>query len=220
MLLANAAGLFGIWLYMIVAICSVRYTMVLLEARARGVAPEPPGIEMFSLVGSGWTLFPVVHLALGYGLVLLGGAVLGGGGAFALGAAYVMVLPALFAVLAITRSPLESLNLGTAFRLIGRIGYGYWAAPAALLLAALLPALIPDLPRPVALVLDHDGGEGRRRRGGAGSFGGPVGRPGAGGQRRHRALGRGVGVGGEVPGPVSTPVGGYTVRFTGGSREQ
>lgn len=154
MLLADAAGLFGIWLYVIVAICSVRYATVLLEARARADDPEPPGIEMFSLVGSGWTLFPVVHLALGYGLVLFGSAVLGGGGAFALGAAYAMVLPALFAALAITRSPLESLNLGTAFRLIGRIGLGYWAAPAALLLAALLPALIPDLPRPVALVLD------------------------------------------------------------------
>ena len=128
--------------------------MVLLEARAKGVDPEPPGIEMFSLVGNLWTLFPIVHLAIGYGLLRLGFVALGPGGAFAIGAAYLIVLPALFAILAITRSPLESLNLGTAFRLIGRIGTGYWAAPAALLLAALLPVVIPELPRIAALIID------------------------------------------------------------------
>jgi len=137
-----------------VALATFRYNMVLLEARARGIDPEPPGIEMFSLVGNLWTLFPAVHLAIGYGLVQLGFVALGAGGAFALGAAYLLVLPALFAILAITRSPLESLNLGTAFRLIGRIGMDYWAAPAALVVAALLPVVIPELPRIAALVID------------------------------------------------------------------
>lgn len=154
MVIASAAGLFGIWLFAIVALCTFRYNMVLLEARAKGIEPQPPGIEMFSLVGNLWTLFPVVHLAIGYGLLQFGYVALGPGGAFALGAAYLMVLPALFAILAITRSPLESLNLATAFRLIGRIGTAYWAAPAALLLAALLPMVLPDLPRIAALVID------------------------------------------------------------------
>ncbi len=154
MVIANSAGLFGIWLFLIVALCTFRYNMVLLEARAKGVDPEPPGIEMFSLVGNLWTLFPIVHLAIGYGLLRIGFVALGPGGAFAIGAAYLAVLPALFAILAITRSPLESLNLGTAFRLIGRIGTGYWAAPAALLLAAFLPVVIPELPRIAALIID------------------------------------------------------------------
>lgn len=152
--LASAAGPFGIWLFLLVAVCTLRYNMVLLVARAKGVDPEPPGIEMFSLVGNLWTLFPVVHLAIGYGLVRLGSVALGSGGAFALGAAYLMVLPALLAILAITRSPLESLNLGTAVRLIGRIGMAYWAAPAALVLAALLPVVIPELPGIAALIID------------------------------------------------------------------
>lgn len=152
MLLASAAGLFGIWLYAVVAIAAFRYNMVLLEARARGVDPEPPGVEMFSLVGNLWTLFPIVHLAIGYGLFRLGEAVLGSG--FAVAGAWLLVLPAMLAALAVTRSPLESLNPGTALRLIGRIGYGYWAAPAALVLAALLPTLVPTLPRVVALIVD------------------------------------------------------------------
>ncbi len=154
MMIAEAAGLFGIWLFALVALCTFRYNMVLLEARAKGVDPEPPGVEMFSPVGNLWTLFPVVHLGIGYGLVLLGTVALGGGGAFAIGAAYLLVLPAMLAILAVTRSPFESLNLGTAMRLIGRIGAGYWAAPAALIVAALLPVAIPDLPRIVALIID------------------------------------------------------------------
>lgn len=154
MVLASSAGLLGIWLFLVVALATFRYNMVLLEARAKGVNPEPPGIEMFSLVGKLWTLFPAVHLAIGYGLVRLGSVALGPGGAFAIGAAYLLVLPALLAILAITRSPLESLNLGTAFRLIGRIGKGYWAAPAALILAALLPVVIPELPGIAALIID------------------------------------------------------------------
>lgn len=154
MVLSSAAGLFGIWLLVLVALCTFRYNMVLLEARAKGVDPEPPDIEMFSPVGNLWTLFPVVHLAIGYGLVRLGSVALGPGGGFVMGAVYLMVLPALFAILAITRSPLESLNLGTAIRLIGRIGTGYWAAPAALILAALLPVVIPELPRIAALIID------------------------------------------------------------------
>ncbi len=154
MIIADSAGILGLWLFVVVALCTFRYNMVLLEARARGVDPEPPGIEMFSPVGNLWTLFPIVHLAIGYASIQLGFAALGAGGGFAIGAAYLLVLPALLAILAITRSPLESLNLATAFRLIGRIGVGYWAAPAALLLAALLPVVIPDLPRIAALIID------------------------------------------------------------------
>ena len=67
--LISLAGLFGVWLATMVAPALCRYLVLLAQARARGVEADAPGIEYFSLVGNGWTLFPVVPAAL-----LIGGS--------------------------------------------------------------------------------------------------------------------------------------------------
>ncbi|MCH7821410.1 MAG: hypothetical protein IIA07_05275 [Proteobacteria bacterium] len=116
----------------------VRYLMLLLDSRARGKNPEPPGIELFSWVGNAWSLFPVLHmLVFGYGTYLLGSSF---GSAALLGSGLLLatLIPASLAVLAITRSPLESLMPRAVGGLIRRCGASYWIAPTYLLAAAVV----------------------------------------------------------------------------------
>ena len=57
------ASLFGLWLATMVVPALFRYLILLAQARARGIEADPPGIEYFSLIGNGWTLFPAVPAA-------------------------------------------------------------------------------------------------------------------------------------------------------------
>lgn len=116
----------------------LRYLMIVLEARTRGRDPEPLTIDLLSWVGSAWSLFPIVHIAVFIYTVYLGGAFLGAGTALGIALLYAAILPASLIVLAITHSPLESIRPAAVFGLIRRRGAAYLVAPAFTALALAL----------------------------------------------------------------------------------
>jgi len=144
--LASLAGLLGLWLAIIVAPAMFRYLILLAQARARGIGADSPGIEYFSLVGNLWTLFPAIpaiavaqgwlFLTTSYGVVA--------GVLFGLVAA--AIVPAMMAVLMITRSPAQSLNPVALWTLVRGCGTSYWYAPVTLGLMLIVPTLLSGLP--------------------------------------------------------------------------
>ena len=151
--LALRAGVFGIWLAIILLPSLVRNLVVYLEARARDREPETAGIENFSWIGNYWSLFPIVPLAAtAVALVRLadsGSSV----GFWLLAAAAIALLPASLIVLAITHSPLQSVNPAALRMLFARVGIAYVVAP--LFLAMLLCAwvILPPAPGSLAAVV-------------------------------------------------------------------
>jgi len=144
--LANAAGLLGLWLMVVIVPAFARYLLFYLEARSRDTLPEVIGIELFSWVGNFWSLFPIVPVggfafAIGYAQ-MNENVVL----AWTFGILAALLLPASFAVLAITHSPLQSLNPVTLVRLIHRVFKSYWLAPVTIGLAVWISEFLHFLP--------------------------------------------------------------------------
>lgn len=142
--LAGAAGFLGIWLAIIVLPALFRYQLFLLEAQARGLKPQPPGVEFFSLTHGIWMLFPVVvAVAIGWAAI----ASYSAGGALAMLATLAVAgffYPAILGVLAITHSPLQSVNPVALHRFIRECGISYGIAPMYLLLIAFLMLMTRD----------------------------------------------------------------------------
>jgi len=127
------AGLFGIWLATMVVPALFRYLILLAQARARGAEADPPGIEYFSLIGNGWTLFPIVPVAFfvwSYDFVV---GIYGAGAAGIFSLLAVAIVPAMMCVLVITQAPLQSLNPIALKTLIRETGPSYGWAPLTLL---------------------------------------------------------------------------------------
>ena len=143
---ASWGGMLGLFLMFLILPAIFRFQMIVLEARARGAEPATPDHEFFNWFGHAWTLFPVV-VALA-----VASAVVTTLGRFGMAWAIVVVilasalLPASFGVLAITRSPLQSLNPVAMFRLLERTGSTLWIASAFLILAYFLGYLAEGLP--------------------------------------------------------------------------
>jgi len=144
--LALNAGFLGIWLAIVVFPATIRYQLQVLEARARGIDAEAPGIESFSFVGQVWTLFPIVHYALAIAMIWFAADLAGKTGLFVAILLAGVLQPAALAVLVLTRSPLESINPLTIARLIGRVWTAYWVIPVAILLSWYLQAQLIELP--------------------------------------------------------------------------
>lgn len=142
--LAGAAGFLGIWLAIIILPALFRYQLLLLESQARGLKPQPPGIEFFSFTHGAWMLFPVV-VAVGIGWGAYAGYSAGGPAAMlAVLAAAGFIYPAILGVLAITHSPLQSINPVALHRFISECGISYSIAPAYLLLTVFLMSMTSD----------------------------------------------------------------------------
>jgi hypothetical protein len=113
-----------------------RYQMIILEATAKGEVPAAFDAEFFNWGGNLWTLFPLpVVLALVY----LGYWALqnfGSSGLYLTLAVTGAFLPASFAVLAITHSPLQSLNPVAIWQLLRSAGESFWLASAYLVLVS------------------------------------------------------------------------------------
>ncbi len=144
-------GVLGLFLLFLVVPAVFRSQMILLEARARGAEPATPDIEFFSWFGSAWTLFPApVIAALAWSAVSIGRH-------FGIAVAEVFVsvcivlLPSFVAVLAITRSPLQSLNPIAHARFFRRCGSTIWIASIYLLLAGLGASFLGALPTVLAI---------------------------------------------------------------------
>ena len=143
---ASWGGVLGLFLMFLILPAMLRFQMIVLEARARGVEPATPDHEFFNWFGNAWTLFPFpVTLFLTW-------AVIATLYKFGLAWAAVVVilasalLPASLGVLAITRSPLQSLNPVAIFRLLGRCGSTLWIATVFSFIACALSYLSQSLP--------------------------------------------------------------------------
>ncbi len=143
-------GLFGLFLMAFVLMATVRFLMMVLEARARGAEPETPGVEFFSLFGDGWNLFPAALVVLFAFLINATGAAFGIAWAAAVSVVICIIFPASLAVLAVTRSPLQSINPVTIVKLISRCGGTLWIAILFLHVAGWLAYLSNDLPSMLA----------------------------------------------------------------------
>ncbi|MDH4253858.1 MAG: hypothetical protein OEX13_04950 [Gammaproteobacteria bacterium] len=149
--LALAAGLLGIWLFVVTIPALFRYLLYLLEARAERREVPTPGIELFNWVENFWSLFPLVV----FGLVAWGDLLLADrfspATAIWVGVAVLFVTPAVIGVLAITHSPLESLNPLAWRNFVRLAGWTYLLAPAGTLLALLLAAWLSRAALPAAI---------------------------------------------------------------------
>jgi hypothetical protein len=128
--LAEAAGVFGIWLGIIILPAFFRYSLYLLEARAQGHKAPVPGIEEFSLVDNFWALFPAVLLGMFIWLewrILVNDSPLP---AALLLLIFLFVYPASMAVLGVTRSPLASIDPRACWRMVRHCGSDYLWIPA------------------------------------------------------------------------------------------
>ena len=139
-------GVLGLFLLFLVLPALLRFLMIVLEARARGVEPETPDIDFFSWFGKAWTLFPVVFVALIVWTVVAVGTRFGAQWAVVVSLMASLFLPASLSILAITRSPLQSMNPVAIYRLIGRCGLALLLASAYLELTGFLMYLSNGLP--------------------------------------------------------------------------
>ena len=150
-MLAEAAGLLGIWLAIVIVPAYFRYLLYLLEARANGREAPSPGIELFNWIENFWSLFPLVLLCL----VIWGEYFLARNLSFAaavIPAVFVLFLyPASMAVLAVTRSPVESLNPVALHRVIRASGGDYLLIPLAIIAASVLVLYLDHLNAPFIL---------------------------------------------------------------------
>ncbi len=112
-----------------------RYQSIVVEATAKGESPGAFDAEFFGWAGSMWTMFP---LLLAAALALLGYTVeqvAGQAGVLGVLLFAALFLPASMAVLAITHSPLQSVNPVAIGRLLGATLKTYWIAPVYLMIA-------------------------------------------------------------------------------------
>lgn len=149
-LLAVKAGLFGLWLAVLLSFGGAKYLVVVLRARALGEAPPVADVDLFNPVARVWLLGGWALMA-----VLVSAALLlysAGHGLAAeiliLGCAF--VFPAAVLRLAVTQSPLEMLRPAALMGTIRRTGivYGWiFAAAAAGWLVNRLAAGLPEVVR-------------------------------------------------------------------------
>lgn len=128
---------FGLILAAFVLPALCLYLMELLEALANGGKPKPLAVEHLHWYGSAWSLVQLLYLGVLVYAVHELGAWFGGAALLAAMLLLAAVLPASLTILALTRSPLESLKPRAIGRLIGRCGAAYWIVPSFFLIAIL-----------------------------------------------------------------------------------
>ncbi len=134
--LGGIFGLFIIFFFIIPAI--FRFQMIVLEARARRVTPATPGIEFFNWFGNAWTVFPFLLVVLLAWMTIAVAQNFGTVWAIMPVLFASLFFPASIAVLAITHSPLQSLNPLALSRLWNRCGRTFWVATLFLLITSWL----------------------------------------------------------------------------------
>ncbi len=151
-LLAVKAGLFGLWLAVLLSFGGAKYLLAVLRARALGEAPPVAEIDLFNPVDRLWMLGAWVLMAI----VSFGSALLGadGHGVAAKVLLYTGVLcfPAAALRLAVTQSPLEMLRPLALVGMIRRTGGAYGWIIVVAVVAALVNGVAAALPEPVRFV--------------------------------------------------------------------
>ena len=146
-------GMLGLILLFLILPFLFRYQVAVLEARAVGREPETPGVEYFTWTGNVWTLWTAVLNVAAIGLVGWSSASFGPAGLTMALIAVSILLPASLSVLAITHSPLQSINPLAIGRLLARCRANFWVASIYLLLAGGVSLLAESLPFLVANAL-------------------------------------------------------------------
>jgi hypothetical protein len=149
--IAKAGGLFGLWLLILISPAYYRYLLYLLEARASGKEAPVPTAEMFDPVENFWSLTPLILIAL----LIWGGIVISDFGFFwplVYGAAILVIMPATLAILAITHSPIESLNPAAIARMIRVCGTDYFLVPAVVVGMTFVLVMLNQIGLPLFLV--------------------------------------------------------------------
>jgi hypothetical protein len=131
-------GLLGLFLLFLMLPSLFHYLMRLLDARSRGMEPGPLEAEDLMWYHAAWRLFMIVHLVVVVYALYIFASLYKLPGLLVTGILLAAVLPASLAVLAITRSPLQSLDPRAVGGLIGRTGMSYWILPGYLLLGGFL----------------------------------------------------------------------------------
>lgn len=127
--LVALAGLFGIWLAIVILPAYFRFLIDVLESRMSGREVDPPSIEMFNWIAGAWTLMPLVILiGITWGTIVTYQA-FGETATWILGIVLLTLYPASMAVLAITHSALASINPLNIINLIRECGPAYPIAP-------------------------------------------------------------------------------------------
>lgn len=144
--IGTSGSIFGLVVLILCLPPVFRYQMIILEAGAKGQVPAAFDAEFFNWTGSMWTLFP---LPVVIGLFVLGhyaADCCGMAGAYAVVALASGLLPASFAVLAITHSPLQSLNPMAIGRLLKATGESFWVASVYLAVVCWVAVSAEQLP--------------------------------------------------------------------------
>ena len=106
-----------------------RYLVLIVEDCARGESPGALDAEFFNWVGGMYTFFPL-PLAIAFGVAgFYAYDAFGLAGIYATLAVAVVVFPASLALLAITHSPLQSINPVAIWRLLAKSYRTFWVAP-------------------------------------------------------------------------------------------
>lgn len=150
--LASAAWLLGVWLYVVTVPAFFRYLLYLLEARANGRDAPVPGIELFNWIENFWSLFPLVLLALVVWGTWLIASNLSVSWAIVFAVSVALFVPASMAVLAVTRSPMQSLNPLAIVSIIRACKYDYLLILAQFLLIGMAVAWLASSGTPRILV--------------------------------------------------------------------
>jgi len=150
-LVASTIPLIGvvlaIMLLIVLAPAYFRYLLYLLEARANEQqAPVPTG-EMFGPADNFWSLTPLVLVVL----LIWGGIYMSSYGSvwvLLYGTIFLLVAPASLGILAITHSPVESLNPAAIVRMIRTCGLSYLLIPVIVVVLAFLLVLLDSTGAP------------------------------------------------------------------------
>ena len=145
----------GSALSLFLLIAMFRYGMSVLDTRSNGREPEAAEIEIFSVFDGLWRVFPlIVLLPAGWFAVYLD-SLFGSAAALMFSAAFLAVFPASLAVLAVTHSPIESINPLAVGRMIAACGPSYVAIPITLLVIFFLSNVLGSrVPLLLDVVLD------------------------------------------------------------------
>ena len=148
-LLAVKAGLFGLWLAVLLSFGGAKYLLAVLRARALGEEPPVAEVDLFNPATRLWMLGAWAAMTIAsFGAVLLNGAGHGSAAMLLLYAA-AFLFPAAALRLAVTQSPLEMLRPLALAGTIRKTGVAYGWIFVAAAIAALVNGLAAGLPQPV-----------------------------------------------------------------------
>ncbi|WP_405223654.1 hypothetical protein [Lentisalinibacter sediminis] len=145
-LLAVKAGLFGLWLAVLLSFGGAKYLLAVLRARALGEEPTVAEVDLFNPAARLWMLGAWAAMSIaGFAAFVLDGAGYGAA-ANVLLYATAFLFPAAALRLAVTQSPLEMLRPLALADTIRKTGAAYGWIFAAAAVAALVNGLAAGLP--------------------------------------------------------------------------